>query len=71
MKKHTKSKAQRGPVTRRIVYASRKCPHARHQGLKVDVRRGTVIDLDHAAGLVAVRTLLSLDDVRIVKIETC
>jgi len=71
MKKHTKSKAQRGLVTRRIVYASRKRPYARHQELKVDIRHGAVIDTDHAAGLVAVRTPLSLDEVRIIRIETC
>lgn len=49
MKKRTKSKEQRGPATQRIVYASRKRPHAQHQELKVDLRRGTVIDLDYAA----------------------
>ena len=71
MARRTKSKAQRGLVTHRIVYASRKYPHARHQELKVDVRRGTVIDVDHATGLVAVRTTLPLDEVRIVRIESC
>ena len=71
MAKRTKSKAQRGLVTHRIVYANRKYPHARNQELKVDVRRGTVIDADYAGGLVAVRTPLPLDDVRIVRIEMC
>jgi hypothetical protein len=69
MKRHTKSKAQRGLVTMRIVYGSHKRPHARDQELTVDVRRGTVIDTDHATGLVAVRTSLSLGEVRIVRIE--
>ncbi|MGH3939137.1 MAG: hypothetical protein ACRDTG_10985 [Pseudonocardiaceae bacterium] len=69
--RHTKSKAQRGLVTYRIVYISRKYPHARNQELKVDVRRGTVIDTDHAVGLVAVRTPIPLDEVRIIRIEAC
>jgi len=71
MAKRIKSKAQRGVVTHRIVYASRKHPHARNQELKVDVRSGTVIDTDHAVGLVAVRTPLPLDEIRIVRIEPC
>lgn len=69
--KRPKSKAQRGLVTQRIVYASRRSPHARHQELKVDVRRGTVIDMDYATALVAVRTPLPLNEVRIIKIEMC
>jgi hypothetical protein len=68
--KHTKSKAQRGLVTRRIVYVDRKLPNARHHELKVDVRDGTIIDLDYAAALVAVRTSLPLTDVKILRIET-
>jgi len=71
MAKRTKSKTQRGVVTQRIVYASRKYPHARNQEITVDVRRGTVIDPDYAVGLVAVRTPLPLDEVRIVRIELC
>lgn len=71
MAKRTKSKAQRGLVTHRIIYASRKSPHARNQEIKVDVRRGTVIDMDHARGLIAVRTTLPLDEIRIVRIELC
>jgi len=71
MAKRTKSKAQRGLVTRRIVYASHKRPHDPHQELKVDVRNGTVIDMDYAAALVAVRTSLALDEVRIIRIEAC
>lgn len=67
--KRMESKAQRGLVTRRIVYMNRKRPHDRHSELKVDVRRGTVIDMDHAAGLVAVRTTLHLADVKIIRIE--
>ncbi|MGH3925375.1 MAG: hypothetical protein ACRDTT_21380 [Pseudonocardiaceae bacterium] len=57
--KHTESKEARGLVTQFIVYASRKYPHAQNQELKVDLRRGTIIDLDYAAALVAVRTSLS------------
>lgn len=71
MKRRTKSKEQRGLVTQRIVYTSRKYPHAQHQELKVDLRRGTIIDLDYAAALVAVRTPLPLEEVMIVRIETC
>lgn len=71
MAKHTKSKAQRGLVTHRIVYTSHQDPHARNQELKVDVRRGTVIDTDHATGLVAVRTPLPLKEIMIVRIEPC
>lgn len=71
MKRQRKSKAQRGMETVLIVYASHKHPHIRHQELKVDVRRGTLIDTDHAAGLVAVRICLPLNEVRIVRIEPC
>ncbi|MGH3913148.1 MAG: hypothetical protein ACRDTC_07030 [Pseudonocardiaceae bacterium] len=71
MAKRMKSKAQRGLVTHRIIYTSRTNPHARKQEMKVDLRRGTVIDTDHAAGLVAVRTPLPLDEIRIVRIEPC
>jgi len=71
MAKRTKSKAQRGLVTHRIVYASRKHPHARNQEVKVDVRRGTAIDSEYAVGVVAVRTPLPLDQIRIVRIEPC
>ena len=71
MAKRTKSKAQRGLVTYRIVYASRRYPHAQNQEIKVDIRRGTVIDVDYAEGLVAVRTPLPLDQIRIVRIEPC
>lgn len=66
-----KSKEQRGLVTHRIVYASHQRPHDRHQELKVDLRRGTVIDLDYAAALVAVRTPLPLDEIRVIRIEAC
>lgn len=71
MAKRTKNKTKRGSVTHRIIYANRKYPHARNQEIRVDVRHGTVIDNDHAAGLVAVRTPLPLDEVRIVRIEPC
>jgi hypothetical protein len=67
--KHTRSKVQRGLVTRRIVYANRKRPRDRNQELKVDIRNGTVLDMDYAAALVAVRTPLLLADVKIIKIE--
>jgi len=50
------------------VYGDRRRPHIRHQELKVDVRRGEVIDDDYAAAMVAVRTTMPLADVRIVRI---
>lgn len=68
MRKRPKSKAKRDLVTVLIVYASRQRPHARHE-LKAGVRRGTVIDTDHATGLVAVRMGLQLNEVRIVRVE--
>jgi hypothetical protein len=66
--KHTKSKAQRGLVTRRILYRNRRRPHDRNQELTVDVRRGEVIDDDYAAAMVACRTSLALADVGIIRI---
>ncbi|MGH3941686.1 MAG: hypothetical protein ACRDTG_24260 [Pseudonocardiaceae bacterium] len=69
--KRIKSKAARGLVTHRIVYASRKYPHARNQELKVDLRRGAEIDPHYAVGIVATRTPLMLDEIRIVRIEQC
>jgi hypothetical protein len=35
----------------------------------VDVRSGTIIDMEYAAALVAVRTSLPLADIKIVRIE--
>ncbi len=69
--KRQKSKAQLGLVTQRIVYASRKYPRVRSQELKVDLRRGTVIDTEYATALVAVRTTLPLNEVRIIRVEMC
>jgi hypothetical protein len=66
-----KSKAERGLVTQRIVYASSKYPHARNQAIKVDFRRGTIIDTHYAVGLVALRTPLQLEEIRIIRIEMC
>jgi len=67
--KRTKSKRAGGLVTRRIVYGNRLCPHDRPQELRVDVRRGELIDTDYAAAMVAVRTSLSLHNVKIFAIE--
>ncbi|HEU0089924.1 MAG TPA: hypothetical protein VFQ77_20125 [Pseudonocardiaceae bacterium] len=55
-------------VTRRILYQNYKRPHDRPQELKVDVPPGEMIDTDYATAMVAVRTGMSLDDVKIVKI---
>ena len=61
VKRMTKSKATRGVVTYRIVYASRKYPHARNQELKVDLRRGEAIDTEYAGvDIVAARSPLAL-----------
>jgi len=68
MSRKPKSKEARGLETRCIVYGDRRRPHARHQELKVDVRRGEVIDDDYAAAMVAARTTLALADVKIIKI---
>ncbi|MGH3930466.1 MAG: hypothetical protein ACRDTF_10875 [Pseudonocardiaceae bacterium] len=66
--KRPRSKESRGLETRRIVYGNHQRPHDKPQELKVDVRRGEVIDDDCAAAMVAVRTTLPLTDVRIVRI---
>lgn len=70
VKRKRKSKEARGLETRLIVYGDRRRPHARPQELKVDVRRGEVIDDDYAAAMVAARTTLALTDVFIVKVIT-
>lgn len=68
--KRPRSKVSRSLETRRIVYGNHRRPHEKPQELKVDVRRGEVIDDDHAAAMVAVRTTVPLADIRIVKITT-
>lgn len=67
--KHTKSKSSRGLVTKRIVYRNRQRPHDRPQELRIDVRRDEIVDTDHAAVMVAVRTSVSLNNVKIVEIS--
>ncbi|MGH3931026.1 MAG: hypothetical protein ACRDTF_13740 [Pseudonocardiaceae bacterium] len=67
-RKRPKSKAARGLETRRIVYGNHRRPHGTPQELKVDVRRGEVIDDDYAAAMIAARTTLPLADVRVIKI---
>ncbi|MGQ0774451.1 MAG: hypothetical protein ACT4NY_08555 [Pseudonocardiales bacterium] len=62
------SKEARGLETRVIVYGDRRRPHAQRQELKIDVRRGEVIDNDYAAAMVAARTTTPLADVLIVKV---
>lgn len=66
--KRTRSKKSRGLETWRLVYVNRHHPHAPAQEIKVDVRRGETIDADYAAAMVAVRTSISLADVRILRI---
>ncbi|MGH8920366.1 MAG: hypothetical protein ACRD0H_18880 [Actinomycetes bacterium] len=70
MSRKPKSKQARGLETRRIVYGDRRRPHARHQELKVDVRRGEVIDDDYAAAMVAARTTTPLADVFFVQVTS-
>ncbi|MGH3938546.1 MAG: hypothetical protein ACRDTG_07895 [Pseudonocardiaceae bacterium] len=67
-RKCPKSKAARGLETRRIVYGDHRRPHGTPQELKVDARRGEVIDDDYAAAMVAARTTLPLGAVRIIRI---
>lgn len=50
------------------MYLDRKRPHDQPRELKVDVRRGEVIDDDYAAAMVATRTTTPLTDVKIIKI---
>ncbi|MGH3913546.1 MAG: hypothetical protein ACRDTC_09060 [Pseudonocardiaceae bacterium] len=52
------------------MYSNRRRPDDKAQELKVDVRRGEVIDDDYAAAMVAARTTLPLADVRIIRITT-
>lgn len=68
--KRPRSKASKGLETRRIVYGNHRRPHEKPQELKVDVRRGEVIDDDYAAAMVAARTTVPLADIRIIKITT-
>lgn len=68
--KYPKSKESRALETWRIVYGNRRRPHDNPQELKIDIRRGEVIDDDYAAAMVAARTTLPLADVRIVRITT-
>ncbi|MGH3937805.1 MAG: hypothetical protein ACRDTG_04095 [Pseudonocardiaceae bacterium] len=70
MSRKRKSKQVRGLETRRIVYGDRRCPHARHQEIKVDVRCGEVIDDDYAAAIVTTRTTMPLAEVFIVRVTT-
>jgi len=69
-RRRPKSKEARGLETRRIVYGDRRRPHDKPQELKVDVRRGEVIDDDYAAAMVAARTTMPLADVRIIRVTT-
>jgi hypothetical protein len=66
--KRMKSKISRGLVTRLILYQNRQRPGDRPQELKVDVRLGETIDDDYAAAMVAVRTSLPLEHVKVVKV---
>lgn len=68
--KYSKNAESRALETWRIVYGNRRSPHDNPQELKIDVRRGEVIDDDYAAAMVAARTTLPLADVRIVRITT-
>lgn len=68
--KRMKNKERRGLETRCIIYGDHRRPRDKPQELKVDVRRGEVIDDDYAAAMVAARTTVPLTDVRIIRITT-
>ncbi|MGH3929776.1 MAG: hypothetical protein ACRDTF_07345 [Pseudonocardiaceae bacterium] len=64
----TRRKRRRMLVTKRIVYQSHKRPHERPKELTVNLPPGEMIDAGYATGMVAVRTGMPLENVRIVKI---
>ena len=66
--KRSKRRRSSRLVTRRILYQNHQRPRDRPQELKVDVPPGEMIDTDYATAMVAVRTGIALDDVKIVKI---
>lgn len=68
-RRHTKSKASRGLVTRTIVYRDdRNPPGGRPLTLKVDLRRDEYLDTDHATAMVAARQGVPLVNVRVIEI---
>jgi hypothetical protein len=67
-RRHTRSKASRGIVTRTIRYQDRRNPPGRPQTLKVDLRRGEHLDAEYAAALVAARAGVPLAQVTVLEI---
>lgn len=65
----TRSKKNRGLVTRTIAYRHRQHPAGKPQQIKVEVRRDEQIDTGYAAAIVAVRTGTPLTDVIIIDIR--
>ena len=65
----TRSKKNRGLVTRTIVYRHRRHPAGKPQQITIDVRRDEQIDTGHAAAIVALRTGTPLTDVIIIHIR--
>lgn len=67
-RRHTRSKASRGIVTKAIRYQDRRNPPGRPQTLKVDVRHGEHIDEEHAAAMVAARAGVPLAQVKVIEV---
>lgn len=67
--KHLRRKKNRSLVTSRIVYTDRRFPEMRPETLVADLHQGEVIDDGYAAAVVAVRTGIPFNQVRIVAVE--
>lgn len=67
--KHTRKRKSRGLVTKVIVYRDARHPDSRPQEVTIDVRRDEVINMDHRAATVAVRTGTPLSEVRIIEVR--
>lgn len=62
-------KKTRNLVTRVIVYRDARDPAGRQREIRVDIRDGEILDVDYAAGMVAVRTGIALRDVEIIEVS--
>lgn len=67
--KHRRNKKNQGLVTKIVTYRVSGCSQHRMQEVRIDVRRGEIVDTDYAAAMVALRTGTALRDVRIVEIR--
>lgn len=68
-RRHTKSKASRGLVSRTIVYRDTRHPTGRPQKLKVDIRRGELLDTEQATAMVAARVGVPLPHVTVIDVS--